>query len=590
MKVRRNLFKQRDAEETKRQILEAASQIVVEDGFSALTATRIALMIGKDRTIVNHHFGNLANLKRTYIRQKDYWPPFFERFRLPASPTAFQVRAMFSELMQENFRYFRNNVEMQKIILWQISEQTPLMRRISEEREQEGAKLLGMADPFFKDSGISFKAVEALLLGGIYYVVMHAENNRSTVCGMDANLERDRAVLLDTIGQVIDWAWEKAVENKDTTIMTVMNIEFDILEAMVKDITGKPQLNVVGRPPESAMVQEAKRIESLVSSKLLALKNPTQVSTMLNMALQKLIRICDRLFEVHHTVSPETQVILDLLTAIKNTVPQSISPQLPLPKAFVLGQGAAFDEQWAKFRLVLTTQQINPLLIEIASLPVHAFSSDKGRLLWCDYTWLRRFFDFVENIDWDHHDCGSTEEALISSLIRLGYNHQRFLGYCYRLIKEKTDTKIGRKAKLEELTRCKTLILQDVAISDLRYESRTEKVGDQLCGWVDAEIKLVAQIEPEDTDQGFKNPYKFKHRLSVLGTALWYKLQYDHEVFDEESLDVLAEKIAQNCSSKQQPDISSGSVKTKFYTKDTLTLKLVRDLLRRMLDDLDSFF
>lgn len=590
MKARRNEPKLRDAGETRRQILEAASQIVVEEGFSGLTATRIAVMIGKDRTIVNHHFGSMANLKRTYIRAKDYWVPFFERFRLPETSSALQTRTLFSELMQENFRYFRNNVEMQKIILWQISEQTPLMRRISEERELEGAKLLGMADAFFKDSGISFKAVEALLLGGIYYIVMHAENNKSTVCGIDVNQERDRAIVLETIGQVIDWAWEKAVENKETSNRIVMHIEFDILEAMVKDIAAKPKINQGDRLPESAMVQEAKRIEMLVSDKLLALKNPTQVSTLLNMVLQKLIRICDRLFEVNDAISPETQVIVELLTAIKRMVPQSISPQLSLPKAFVQTQGAVFAGQWQKLQLALAEQRINPLLVEIAGLPVAAFVPEKGKLQWGDYTWLRRFFDFIENIDWQHHDCGSTEDALISALIRLGYNHQRFMGYCYRLIKERTDAKAGRKAKLEELARCKTLILQDVAISDLRYESRTEKVGDQLCAWVDAEMKLVAQVEPDDAGDTFKNPVKFKHKLSVLATALWYKLQYDHGVFDEDSLDVLADKIAKNCASKQQSEISPGSVKTKFYTKDSLTIKQIEDLLVKMLSDLRNFF
>jgi hypothetical protein len=140
------------------------------------------------------------------------------------------------------------------------------------------------------------------------------------------------------------------------------------------------------------------------------------------------------------------------------------------------------------------------------------------------------------------------------------------------------------------LTRCKTLILQDVAISDLRYESRTEKVGDQLCSWVDAEIKLIAQIEPDDQGEHFKNPYKFKQKLNVLATALWYKLQYDTGLFDEDNLDVLAEKIARNCSSKQQSDISPGSIKTKFYTKDSVTIKTIEDLLVKMLDDLRNFF
>ncbi len=48
--------------------------------------------------------------------------------------------------------------------------------------------------------------------------------------------------------------------------------------------------------------------------------------------------------------------------------------------------------------------------------------------------------------------------------------------------------------------------------------------------------------------------------------------------------------MAMNFSSKQQQDISSGSIKTKFYTKDTATIKQLRGLLRRMLDDLDNFF
>ena len=588
MKTRRNQQKIRDAEETRRQILAAASQIVIEHGFSALTATEIASRIGKDRTIVNHHFGNLANLKRVYIRGKDYWLPFFERFQLSADPKPFEIQQLFAELMQENFRYFRNNVEMQKIILWQISENTPLMRRISEEREAEGAKLLNIAETFFKDSGISFKAVEALLLGGIYYVLMHAENNKSTVCGIDANLERDRAILLDTIAQVIGWAWEKAVETKDTTHMQSINTEFEVLEAITADLADKASHADVH--PANALLTEAKRIERLVGIRLLELKNPTQVSTMLNMVLQKLIRIADQLFDINGRLSAETRVILDLMTAIKSMVPQSISPALPLPKGFIQLEAEKFGSHWTALRSVLAKQDINALLIEIAGLPVAAFTLGKGRLVWSDYTWLRRFFDFLENMDWLHHDCGSVEEALISALIRLGYNHQRFLGYCYRVVKEKTDAKVGRKAKLEELTRCKTLVLQDVAISDLRYESRAEKVADQLCSWIDAEIRLVAQIEPDDMGDTFKNPFKFRHKLSVLSTAMWYKLQYDHGLFDEESLDVLAEKISRNCASKQQSDISPGSIKTKFYTKDTATIKTVEDLLVKMLDDLRNFF
>ena len=50
----------------------------------------------------------------------------------------------------------------------------------------------------------------AIILGGIYYLVLHGETNKSTVSGIDVNLEKDRRAVADTIRQVISWAWEKS--------------------------------------------------------------------------------------------------------------------------------------------------------------------------------------------------------------------------------------------------------------------------------------------------------------------------------------------------------------------------------------------
>jgi hypothetical protein len=151
-------------------------------------------------------------LEKAYIAEKDYWPPFFERFKLEEGADEKTVRQLFTELMQENYHFFKNNKEMQMIIHWQISEENPLMRSISEAREREGDKLLKLTDPLFRDTDVDFKAVIALLLGGIYYIVLHANTNKSKVCGIDINLEKDSEALKRTIGQIIGWAF-KATEN-----------------------------------------------------------------------------------------------------------------------------------------------------------------------------------------------------------------------------------------------------------------------------------------------------------------------------------------------------------------------------------------
>jgi len=205
-------FKLRDRERTRRDLLDAVGEILMACGYTGLRVNKIARHIGKDKSAIRHHFGRLVDLEKAYIREKDYWPPFFERFQLTDQPSKEEVKALFTELMQQNLLSFMANPEMQKIILWQISEENPLMRSVSEAREAKGALLLGKATPFFIRSGTNFKAVIALLLGGIYYLVLHAETNKSTVCGIDVNLECDRKIILKTIGEIIEWAFDATGE------------------------------------------------------------------------------------------------------------------------------------------------------------------------------------------------------------------------------------------------------------------------------------------------------------------------------------------------------------------------------------------
>lgn len=207
MSTKKKQHKIRDPDQTKRRLIEAVGEILQQSGHAGLKVNTIARYLGRDKNLVRYYFNSLANLQKAYIMEKDYWPPFFERFRPGEGMDKQDIKQLFIELMQENYRFFSTNSEMQKIILWQISEENPLMRSVSEAREREGDKLLSFTEPHFRGTGIEFKAVIALLLGGIYYIVLHANTNKSKVCGIDINLERDSEILKRTIGQIINWAF-----------------------------------------------------------------------------------------------------------------------------------------------------------------------------------------------------------------------------------------------------------------------------------------------------------------------------------------------------------------------------------------------
>jgi AcrR family transcriptional regulator len=237
MATPKKVNKIRDSEATKKKLVDSVAEIVRSEGFHLLGVNKIARLAEKDKGVIRYHFGGLNNLLRTYIKQKDYWPPFFERYKIDGSADQGEIKDMFTALMQENLKQFYADKEMQKIILWQITEGNPVLRQISEEREDEGQKLFDLTNPTFLKSGVSIKSVMALLLGGSYFAVLQAHSIKTRVCGVDVNWEKDLETLGKTIGQIISWAWERA--NEETKAMDMpINLELEKLEELAEKITG----------------------------------------------------------------------------------------------------------------------------------------------------------------------------------------------------------------------------------------------------------------------------------------------------------------------------------------------------------------
>ena len=191
-------------------LITAVGQILKEKGYTGLGVNKIAVQAGVSKELIYRYFDSFNNLLKAYISGKDYWQPLLTELSTAVVEKPPDILQLFVTLLQDQFRFFYEEKEMQKFILWQISEFNTLMRGISQDRESEGAKLLALTDEHFRNSGINFRPIVALLLGGIYYVVLHGENNRSTVAGIDANQEKDRQDILVAIEQILTWAWEAA--------------------------------------------------------------------------------------------------------------------------------------------------------------------------------------------------------------------------------------------------------------------------------------------------------------------------------------------------------------------------------------------
>jgi len=200
----------RNAEDKKARLIGAVGELLTENGYQGLGVNKVAARAGVSKPMVYEYFGSLNGLLKAYIAQTDPWLPYFESLALPENPTMEELKDCFIKMLQDQFRYFHQEKEMQKLVHWQISETNALMRSASLMREREGLRLLALTEQHFKDSGVSLKAVLAFLVGGVYFNVLNDSAGAGTVAGIDLRNQRDFDQMLETIARIVGWAFESA--------------------------------------------------------------------------------------------------------------------------------------------------------------------------------------------------------------------------------------------------------------------------------------------------------------------------------------------------------------------------------------------
>lgn len=177
-----------DKERSKQKLINAVGKVLEIKGYSGLTATNISKAAGLSRRLITTYFDSVDNLIETYVRNKDYWTEASGNInKIIEQNQGNNTKEVIDYLLQNQLDYFYNSKEMQKLILWEISEKTKIMYEVCDDRERLGSKVFELADEEFKADAIDIRAVSALLVAGIYYMVLHAKSTNTLFCGIDIN-------------------------------------------------------------------------------------------------------------------------------------------------------------------------------------------------------------------------------------------------------------------------------------------------------------------------------------------------------------------------------------------------------------------
>lgn len=198
-----------DKEKSKQRLIDAVGTVIKSKGYAGLNATNISKAAGLDRRLITLYFGTLDTLVETYIRGNDYWiSASGDALNLISNNKGENTKEILEALLYNQLEYFWNDTEMQKIVLWQISKSTEIMKEICDEREMLSKHFFSLSDIELAGIDIDLRAISALLVAGIYYLVLHAKSTDSTFCEIDLKSQEGLERIRKAISVILRKAYE----------------------------------------------------------------------------------------------------------------------------------------------------------------------------------------------------------------------------------------------------------------------------------------------------------------------------------------------------------------------------------------------
>jgi AcrR family transcriptional regulator len=205
-----------DKERSMQRLMEAVGCVIKEKGYAGLGPTNIAKAAGLSKRLIYLYFGSVDNLIEKYVRSKDYFAGASNgAAQLLEKDKEAGTCKLLESMLVNQLEHFYNNEEMQKIILWQISERSQIMFEVAETREVLGNHFFELADKELDKGKADLRAVAGLLVGGIYYMVLHAKSNDSLFCQIDVNTQEGITRIKNAIGEILSDAYKRAPLQKN---------------------------------------------------------------------------------------------------------------------------------------------------------------------------------------------------------------------------------------------------------------------------------------------------------------------------------------------------------------------------------------
>lgn len=188
--------KRRSTEDIEKAILEAAAGFIEEKGFGELTVTGIIQKASIEPVQFYRRYGDLNGFIDEYVKRFDYW--FSDVAK--DSDSEGDEKERYEKIVNGLLDALCDNRIMQQLLRWELSGNNETVRRTARLREFHTLPLCSRYAKVFEGSELDIVAVAAMMIGGIYYLVLHKD--LSDFGGIDLNKEAGRERIRNAVRQL----------------------------------------------------------------------------------------------------------------------------------------------------------------------------------------------------------------------------------------------------------------------------------------------------------------------------------------------------------------------------------------------------
>lgn len=188
----------RNRSDSRAAILDAAKALLAEEGFPGFGINALARRSGFDKQLIYRYFGGLEGLVDAIGDDLAGWTTTHLEHLLGTLPGS-GYGALLEAVMTAYLDALRADPLMQKIIAWEVSDPSPHVRRMADQRSRSlglwVARLRGDRVPA---PGLDAPALNAMLIGAVQHLVLSSAVSGQFVgvpLATEADWDRIRAML-----------------------------------------------------------------------------------------------------------------------------------------------------------------------------------------------------------------------------------------------------------------------------------------------------------------------------------------------------------------------------------------------------------